>query len=170
MVYERCFVRQIKLGSTTILALLLFTNISVSSISQPLEASSSSQTILAIFAHPDDDVAIGPLLAHYAKQRVKVYLAIVTSGQQGTNSYAKIPAGDELGAVRENEAKTACQAYGVTELFLLGEQDGSLSSMKRHSEIRNRLLEIIRQVRPSVIITWGPDGLTGHPDHRAVSN
>jgi LmbE family N-acetylglucosaminyl deacetylase len=129
-----------------------------------------SKTILAIFAHPDDEVSIGPLLTHYAKRGVRVYLAVVTSGQQGVNSFAKIPAGDQLGGVREAESREACQAYGISEPFLLQEQDGTLSTMRRHDEIVDRLAQIIRQIRPSVIVTWGPDGLTGHPDHRAVSN
>lgn len=127
------------------------------------------RTILAVFAHPDDEVTIGPLLAHYAKQGVGVHLAIVTSGQRGAK-HAKIPPGDRLGAVRETEARAACKAYGIHEPFFLREQDGTLSSMQRHDEIVHRLREIMQKVRPSVIITWGPDGLTGHPDHRAVSN
>ncbi|HEY6246272.1 MAG TPA: PIG-L family deacetylase [Pyrinomonadaceae bacterium] len=130
----------------------------------------SDLTILAIFAHPDDDVIVGPLLAHYAKSGVRVYLALVTSGQQGVNSFAKIPAGDQLGAVRESESRAACKAYGIPEPFLLREQDGTLSSMQRSNQIVQRLREIVLQVRPAVIITWGPDGITGHPDHRAVSN
>jgi len=131
---------------------------------------SARRAILAIFAHPDDEVAVGPLLSHYAKQRVPVYLAFVTSGQKGVREHAKIPAGEKLGAVRELEAKAACKVYGIAEPFFLGEQDGSLSSMLRHDAIVSRLREIIRRVQPAVIITWGPEGLTGHPDHRAVGN
>lgn len=134
------------------------------------QAAPKSHRMLAIFAHPDDDVAIGPLLAHYARRGVPVYLAIVTSGQKGTTAHAKIPAGDELAAVREAEAKEAAKEYGVARLFLFGEQDGTLAGMHRRGEIVERLIAIMRELQPSVIVTWGPDGLTGHPDHRAVSN
>ena len=129
-----------------------------------------SRTLLAVFAHPDDDATVGPLLAHYAKQGVRVHLAIVTSGQQGVTEHAKIPAGSELAAVREAEARAACKAYGIEEPDLLGEQDGTLSTMKRHDAIVARLRAIIARTKPSVIITFGPDGVTGHPDHRAVGN
>ena len=67
-----------------------------------------SKRILAVFAHPDDDITIGPLLAHYAAQGVKVYLVVVTSGQDGVTPHAKIPAGPQLGAVREAESRAAC--------------------------------------------------------------
>lgn len=129
-----------------------------------------SRAILAIFAHPDDDATVGPLLAHYAKQGVRVHLAIVTSGQQGVTAHAKIPAGSELAAVREAEARAACKAYGIEEPELLGEQDGTLGTMKRHDAIVARLRAIIKRTEPSVILTFGPDGITGHADHRAVGN
>lgn len=133
-------------------------------------AGAQSRTILAIFAHPDDDATIGPLLAHYAKLGIRVHLAIVTSGQQGVTPHAKIPAGSELAAVREAEARAACKAYGIEEPDLLGEQDGTLGTMKRHDAIVARLRAIIEKTQPAVVITFGPDGITGHPDHRAVGN
>ena len=126
-------------------------------------------TILAIFAHPDDEVAVGPLLAHYARRGVPVRLVFVTSGDKGLRAHAKIPA-EELGRVREGEAEAACNVYGIRKPFFLREQDGALASMQRHDEIVARLSRIIRRVQPAVIITWGPEGLTGHPDHRAVGN
>jgi LmbE family N-acetylglucosaminyl deacetylase len=133
-------------------------------------APASSKSILAVFAHPDDDITIGPLLAHYARQGVHTYLAVVTSGQHGVTPHAHIPAGPQLGAAREAESRCACKAYGIEEPFLLGEQDGSLASMQHHDQIIARLVGIIEKVKPSVVITFGPDGLTGHTDHRAVSN
>jgi LmbE family N-acetylglucosaminyl deacetylase len=137
---------------------------------QHLQAQTSNKSILAIFAHPDDDIMIGPLLPHYAKAGVQVQLVIVTSGQQGVTPHAKIPAGAQLGAIREAESRAACKAYGINEPILLGEQDGTLGTMKRHDEIVARLDEIVHNLKPSVIITFGPDGITGHTDHRAVSN
>jgi LmbE family N-acetylglucosaminyl deacetylase len=131
---------------------------------------SPARSILVVFAHPDDDVTIGPLLAHYARAKVEVRLVFATSGQEGVTAHAKIPAGEQLAAVREEEARQAARAYGIPEPFLLKEHDGSLAGMQRHNEVAGRLLEIVRQVRPWAIITFGPDGLTGHPDHRAISN
>jgi LmbE family N-acetylglucosaminyl deacetylase len=129
-----------------------------------------SRTLLAVFAHPDDDATIGPLIAHYTKRGVRVHFVFVTSGQQGVTEHAGIPAGAQLAAVRENEARAASKAYGAEPPEFLGEQDGTLGTMKRHGEIAARLRETIARIRPDVIITFGPDGVTGHPDHRAVGN
>jgi LmbE family N-acetylglucosaminyl deacetylase len=96
-------------------------------------------------------------------QGVKVYLVVLTSGQDGVTAHAKIPAGAQLGAVREAESRAACKAYGIEEPFLFGEQDGSLASMQHNDHIIHRLEEIIQTVQPSVIITFGPDGITGTP-------
>lgn len=128
------------------------------------------KAILAVFAHPDDDVAIGPLLAHYAARGTRVYLAIVTSGDRGVTQHAKIPAGEQLAEVREAEAKAACRAYGILEPLFLREKDGTISSMQHHDRIVKSLKDIMQKTRPTVIITWGAEGLTGHPDHRAVGN
>jgi len=73
-----------------------------------------------------------------------------------------------LAKVREAESRAACKEYGIEEPVLLGEQDGTLGTMKRHDAIVARLREIIAQVQPDVIVTFGPDGVTGHADHRAV--
>ena len=129
-----------------------------------------TRTVLAIFAHPDDDITIGPLLAHYAKNGAQVYLAVATSGDQGTQAHAGIPAGEKLATAREEESRQASKSYGIHEPFFLREKDESLAGMEPHDRIVKRLKEIINQVKPSVIITFGAEGITGHPDHRAIGN
>jgi LmbE family N-acetylglucosaminyl deacetylase len=52
--------------------------------------------MLAVFAHPDDETFVGPLLAHYARQGVRVHLAIVTDGEKGASPHAGIRAGPDL--------------------------------------------------------------------------
>ncbi len=126
--------------------------------------------ILAVFAHPDDEQSVSALLARYAKLGHAVYLATITSGQKGVRPHAGIPAGDKLGAAREEETRCACKAMGIREPFLLGFQDLEISTPPATDQVRDRLRQIIEQVKPAVVITWGPDGLTGHPDHRAASN
>lgn len=150
------------LTAALILGAIMLTAVNAGAESRP--------ALLAIFAHPDDDVTIGPLLAHYAKSGADVYWIVLTSGQNGVTEHAKIPAGAQLGAVREEEARQAANAYGVKELFLLQEQDGSLSSMQHHDKIVARITEIAAKTKAQVWLTFGPDGITGHPDHRSVSN
>jgi LmbE family N-acetylglucosaminyl deacetylase len=125
--------------------------------------------ILCVFAHPDDETSVGPLLARYAQEGRLVYLACITSGQKGT-AHTRIPAGRRLGAVREREMRCACKALGIHEPFLLGFEDQGISRQPAMDQILARLRQIVNQVKPAAIITLGPDGLTGHPDHRAVSN
>ncbi len=126
-------------------------------------------TILAVFAHPDDESTVGALLAKSAAEGHTVYLAILTSGQMGTAN-TDIPAGDQLGAAREIEARCSCQALGINEPFLLRFMDGSISDWTTIPKIRSQVRSLIERVKPDVLITWGPDGLTGHPDHRTASN
>ncbi len=133
-------------------------------------AMAASGPVLAVFAHPDDESAtVGPLLSRYAKEGHDVYLIVVTSGQVG-DSNTDIPRGDQLGAAREKEARCSCKALGIHEPYLLRFMDGSISNWETIPKIRERVREIIEEVKPEVVITFGPDGLTGHPDHRTVSN
>ena len=127
-------------------------------------------SLMAIFAHPDDDVTIGPLLAHYAMAGVPVSLVIATRGELGVTDHFGMPAGDELAAVRESEIMQACEHYGVGEPVLLREKDGSLAALDRRGQaiLLDRIREVIAQFRPSVIVTFGPEGCTRHGDHRAI--
>jgi len=128
-----------------------------------------ADTVLAVFAHPDDESTVGNALARYADEGHDVYLAVLTSGQAG-NANTDIPKGPKLGEAREAEARCSAKALGIHEPFLLGFQDGDVSSHGTLSQIAERLRGIFDEVRPDVVITWGPDGLTGHPDHRVASN
>ena len=131
---------------------------------------SHPESLLAIFAHPDDDVIIGPLLVHYAQLGIAVYVLIVTAGDMGVTEHAKIPAGPLLSATREAEAQSAAKIYGLKELILLGEPDGKLALLEEE-DLRlfiTRLRTAIEEVKPSVVITFAPEGYTGHSDHRAL--
>ena len=125
--------------------------------------------LLCVFAHPDDDVTIGPLLAHYARRGIAIRLIYVTSGQVGDNLIGP-ETGDALGALREEEARAACRAYGAQEPLFLRERDGTLASLPTTAflALGRRIAEIIRHEQPQVVITFGPDGYTRHSDHKAV--
>ncbi len=126
-------------------------------------------TLLGVFAHPDDDVTIGPLLAHYARRGVSTRLLYLTSGQAGVNLVGP-ERGDELGSRREDEARAASRAYGIEEPLFSRAQDGTLSTMTTQDLLclGERLSEIVRRLQPQVIITFGPDGYTRHGDHKAT--
>jgi LmbE family N-acetylglucosaminyl deacetylase len=138
-------------------------------------AQKKSQTILAVFAHPDDETTVAPVLARYAREGNKVYLAIATKGEKGINDRAKIPGGDALAKVRSDEAACACRQLGIEPPILFGLNDGELgaisSPLGRDVQIvTDRVEKLIAELHPDVVITWGPDGGYGHPDHRLVGN
>jgi len=125
-------------------------------------------TVLAVFAHPDDEIAVAPLLAKYAAEGNDVYLATITSGQVGGNN-TDIPEGAELGAAREKELACSAKRLGIHKPFALGFQDGNTASREALGPIVERVREVINKVKPDVVVTWGPDGMSGHPDHRIAS-
>lgn len=73
-----------------------------------------------------------------------------------------------LGAVREAELRCACSALGIAPPIVLDYRDGALAAVAE-AEAMAQLLAAIAQLRPEALLTWPPDGLSGHPDHIAVS-
>jgi LmbE family N-acetylglucosaminyl deacetylase len=126
--------------------------------------------ILAIFAHPDDERVIGPLLSRLAREGRETHLVIATDGSQGVRDFAHIPAGPALAAARAKEASCAAQRLGVHQLHLLGLPDGGLASFNVLGKLRSGLVAVIDSLEPAAIITFGPEGGTGHPDHRLVGD
>ena len=130
----------------------------------------SNQPLLAVFAHPDDERVIGPLLSRLAREGRETHLVIATDGSQGVRDFAGIPAGPPLAAARVLEANCAAKRLGVRQLHLLGLPDGGLASFQVLGRLRRALAAIVDSVRPAAIITFGPEGGTGHPDHRLVGD
>ena len=129
-----------------------------------------ARPILAVFAHPDDERVIGPLLSLLARQGRETHLVIATDGSKGVRDHAGIPAGPRLAAARKLEAECAAKRLGVRELHLLGLEDGGLTSFNALGRLRTQLDSVIGRVRPAAIVTFGPEGGTGHPDHRMSGN
>ena len=130
----------------------------------------SGRPILAAFAHPDDERVIGPLLSRLGREGREVHLVIATDGSKGVRDHAGIPAGAPLATERAKEAECAANRLGVRRLHMLGLEDGGLASFESLGRLRTELAAIIERVRPSVIISFGPEGGTGHPDHRLVGD
>jgi LmbE family N-acetylglucosaminyl deacetylase len=137
-------------------------------------AQQKSGAVLAVFAHPDDETTVSPILARYAREGKKVYLAIATKGEKGTNDRAGIPAGEPLAKVRAGEAECACHQLGIESPILFGLNDGELGAIasplgRNIQEVADRVEKLIADLHPDVLVSWGPDGGYGHPDHRLVS-
>jgi LmbE family N-acetylglucosaminyl deacetylase len=126
--------------------------------------------VVAVFAHPDDERVIGPLLSRLAREGRETHLVIATDGSKGVRDFARIPAGPELVAARTKEARCAADRLGVRQLHLLGLPDGGLASFDALGKLRSALVAVVDSLRPAAIITFGPEGGTGHPDHRLVGD
>jgi LmbE family N-acetylglucosaminyl deacetylase len=151
--------------------LILFLIICIFCTSFTFPGYKKSKTILAVFAHPDDEAVtnVSALLAKYAREGHRVYLIIATKGELGTNDFAGIPAGDSLARVRAMEAECAAKKLGIQPVILLGMNDGKLATTDfTGKKVREKIDSTLQLYQPDVIITWGPDGGYGHFDHRSV--
>jgi len=130
--------------------------------------------LMAVLAHPDDEsLGVGGTLAKYASEGVEVFLLTATPGDGGR--YRGHRPGDPrhpgpvaLAAIRETELRAAASVLGVREVSLLDYHDQQLD----RAEPRDAIAAIVghlRRVRPDVVVTFGPDGAYGHPDHVAIS-
>jgi LmbE family N-acetylglucosaminyl deacetylase len=130
-----------------------------------------STAILGIFAHPDDEGSASGSLARYAAQGVRAYVACATRGD-GVDAKISDPAlatRETLAQVRSQELACACEKLGIEPPLFLGYQDGGVDEVPVEQGARD-VARLLREVRPQVVITHGPDGGYGHPDHIAVSN
>jgi N-acetylglucosamine malate deacetylase 1 len=117
-------------------------------------------TVLAVGAHPDDiEILCGGTLAKYAKQGVKVSMAVATDGSAG---HMLIPP-EELAEIRHQEARASSQWIGA-DLFWLGIEDERIFE---DLDTRMLFVELIRKAKPDLILTHAPNDY--HPDHRVVS-
>jgi LmbE family N-acetylglucosaminyl deacetylase len=156
-----------------LLACVLLTSCSVAVRDQSSQR--NEPVLLAVFAHPDDEASVSSVLAKYAAAGVRVYLATATDGRLGVNPHAGIPAGDSLAAVRARELQCASEKLGIEPPIAFGLEDQLRmgEGLPRHSEqlneLRERVKKLFAELQPDAVITWGPSGWTGHPDHRLVS-
>lgn len=127
--------------------------------------------ILGVFAHPDDEGSCGGCLAKYAAEAgAKVYVACATRGD-GVDAQIKDPSlatRETLGQVRSQELACACEKLGIQPPLFLGYQDGEVDQLPMEEAAR-KVARLIRELKPQVVITHGPEGGYGHPDHIAVS-
>jgi LmbE family N-acetylglucosaminyl deacetylase len=129
---------------------------------------SGVRTLLGVWAHPDDEAYCSSgLMARVRAGGGRVVVVTATRGEHGTDDPAAWPP-QRLGPLRERELRDSLAEAGVTEHRWLSHLDGSLESIGVPAGAAE-LVPVIEDVRPDVVVTFGPEGMTGHPDHRAVS-
>ncbi|HUF27863.1 MAG TPA: PIG-L family deacetylase [Gemmatimonadaceae bacterium] len=133
-------------------------------------AQAGGRTVMAVFAHPDDERIVGPMLARYAREGHRVHLVIATDGSKGVREHAGVAAGPALAQLRSDETRCAAQRLGIEPPILLGLEDAGLASFASLGRLRDELVRLVDTLRPATLLTIGPEGGTGHPDHRLVGN
>jgi LmbE family N-acetylglucosaminyl deacetylase len=125
-------------------------------------------TVLGVWAHPDDEAYLSAglmALARHGGERVVVVTA--TPGERGTDDPVRWPPA-RLARRRRHELAASLAACGVHEHHWLGYADGECADVPASTAVA-AIGRIMRAVSPDTIVTFGPDGMTGHPDHKAVS-
>jgi len=125
---------------------------------------------MCVLAHPDDEsLGTGGTLATYAAEGAETYLVTATRGERGRfGDSADRPTDDVVGKTREAELRAAAQELGVREVIVLGYPDGGLDAVAP-AIAQDAIAEQLCRVQPHVVITFGPEGAYGHPDHIAIS-
>jgi len=128
----------------------------------------AGRTILAIFAHPDDEsLACGGTLARLADAGARVVVMCASRGERGSFSSGSVVSGNDLPTARAQELEEAAHVLGVAELIVLHHPDGDLrwaNVPQFHAEI----VAAIERTRPDGVITFAEDGLYWHLDHIGV--
>jgi LmbE family N-acetylglucosaminyl deacetylase len=124
-------------------------------------------SILGVWAHPDDETYLsGGLMAASARAGNSVFCVTATKGEAGSLDEQRWPS-DTLAEVREKELAAALGLLGVSRHRWLGYPDGGCAAVDLE-EGTAVIASLIEELRPDSVLTFGPEGMTGHPDHKAV--
>jgi LmbE family N-acetylglucosaminyl deacetylase len=130
-----------------------------------------SRTLGVVVAHPDDDAyGVAAVVAlHRTDPEFRFFLVHATDGEGGSIAEGSGATPETLGAVRRKEDRRAWRTLGLSpyrhEWF--GYPDGGLAGVP-YEEVVDRVAAVLAAERPDVVATFGPDGITGHPDHITI--
>jgi LmbE family N-acetylglucosaminyl deacetylase len=128
---------------------------------------SSLGTLLGVWAHPDDETYLmAGLMAQAVKDGQRVVCVTATRGEEGSFDEERWPTAT-MGRVREAELMRSLEILGVAEHHWLDHYDGTCADVDPAQGVAE-VAAIMRDVAPDSVFTFGPDGMTDHPDHKAV--
>lgn len=139
----------------------------------------STKRLLGAFAHPDDEGIVSGAFLQYSTSGVETGLVCATRGEVGEIADPALATPENLGQVREGEMRAAAKELGVHNLWFLGYRDSGMAGTPENAdprafaqasaaEVVGKLVKIIREFRPQVIVTFDESGAYGHPDHIAI--
>ncbi len=126
--------------------------------------------MMCVLAHPDDEaLGVGGVLAKYANEGVETYLVTATRGERGRVGERResLPM-ETVGKIREMELFASARELGLREVRWLDYIDGDLDRADPRAAVA-KIVAHLRRVQPHVVLTFGPEGAYGHPDHIAIS-
>jgi N-acetyl-1-D-myo-inositol-2-amino-2-deoxy-alpha-D-glucopyranoside deacetylase/mycothiol S-conjugate amidase len=136
--------------------------------------------LLFVGAHPDDETfGVGATLAKYALEGASVYYACATRGEAGSVDAALLQGYESIGDLRWAELECAAGILGLAGVSWLGYRDSGMegSADNHHpqalaaapvEDVAERIVRVIRALKPHVVVTFDPIGGYRHPDHIAV--
>jgi LmbE family N-acetylglucosaminyl deacetylase len=125
-------------------------------------------TVMGVWAHPDDEsFCCAGIMNIASKNGQKVVCITATKGEAGVQDPERWPA-KKLGKIRSKELSRALKQIGVRKHHWLGYSDGHLHEVDTQEAVA-KIKKFIKKYQPDTILTFGPDGMTGHTDHQTVS-
>ncbi|HLI70854.1 MAG TPA: PIG-L family deacetylase [Ktedonobacteraceae bacterium] len=139
----------------------------------------ATKRLLGVFPHPDDEGTTSGALLKYGQAGIETGLICITRGEVGEISDPALATPETLGKVREGEMRAAAQVLEVKHLWFLGYRDSGMAgtpdnedprslAQANPAEVVGKIVEVIRQFRPQVLVTFDETGGYGHPDHIAA--
>lgn len=155
------------MGAHSINRALANTYVSVGDVTMPISRPLPTR-LLGVWAHPDDECYLSAgLMARVIDVGGVVRIVCATSGELGTDDIG-LMGSERFARMRREELTASLGVLGVDDVHVLGIPDGGCAAVADAPMI-GAITDHIASFRPDAVVTFGPDGITGHDDHRSVS-
>ena len=147
-----------------------------------MSGTAGGRTMVFIGAHPDDETfGLGATLAQYTMAGVRVYYACATRGEAGSTDPEMLKGFASMGDLRWHELECAARELGLAGVIHLGYRDSGMAGTPDNThplalaaapldQVVARMVKVVRDLKPQVVLTFDPIGGYRHPDHVAVHN
>tara|TARA_Y100001936_G_scaffold112067_1_gene110147 strand:- start:678 stop:1427 length:750 start_codon:yes stop_codon:yes gene_type:complete len=124
---------------------------------------------IGIFAHPDDETTSSSgTMMKWVKNNNEAYIITGTRGEEGTLGTGDLKIKrEDLGKVREKELRHNLDLYGAKPPYIFDYRDQDLDK-ETPEVLAKKILTILKKISPDIIVTFGPTGISNHPDHIAI--
>lgn len=126
------------------------------------------KTILAVFAHPDDEIGISGLLFRAKAMGMNIHLICATRGEAARVKHPEFVTKENQADIRSRELEKSCEALGISSLNFLDLPDGGAENWYCNDP-KEKLLKLFCEIKPDIVITFDTNGSNGHKDHKEIS-